>query len=272
MRARAALCALVLGLAGLALGTGAGAGSALPTIYVDYGPTCTFMLSADGGTTMTSSAAPGPIIPPGAYQVLITNPNPADTDYDVADCDPPRFSLGGPGVAFTTEFIGEHFDTTETTVTLLPSSTYVAEDVNDPGLSERMFSTAATGSSGSLVAGSGAGQTGAGQTAAGQVQPALVGSARLAVRGTLRASLTASGHVILLRGGKRVVSIPHGRWSVVAVDRSARGELFLAKLHHPALTVTGKAFTGTRTAKLMLTSGTWRLSSASGRAIEFRVS
>ena len=97
---------------------------ALPAIYVNYNPDCTFTLSVDGGVTATPNAT----IPPGVYQLLVWLPNP-NQGYA---CGIPTFTFTGPGVSAQTTFAGQQLQATTVLPALQPSSTYVAEDANVP--------------------------------------------------------------------------------------------------------------------------------------------
>ena len=75
----------------------------IPSIYVNYLSDCTFTLSVDGGISVTGSVPPGPILPPGTYQVLVSMPNPPG---GYIPCVTPVFALSGPGVSLTSTFPG----------------------------------------------------------------------------------------------------------------------------------------------------------------------
>ena len=119
----------------------------IPSIYVTYSPNCTFTMTADGGTTFTSSSPPGPTLPPGVYQIQVLMENPA-SGYT---CGAPDFKLTGPGVSSETKFPYESILDSHALPALQPSSTYSADDENAPGATRVYFTTSATGSSSSLV-------------------------------------------------------------------------------------------------------------------------
>src|SRR3954469_949627 len=130
-------------LLAVAFAANGGSGATLPSIYVDYGDDCVFAMHADGGIGLAASSAPGPTIPPGLYQVVLRVPQ------DAPSC-PMQFQLLGPGVQLRWDFGGEAIPAQVTEV-LLPSSTYVATDLRNPSRYRAVFSTAASGSSSSLV-------------------------------------------------------------------------------------------------------------------------
>jgi hypothetical protein len=249
-----------------ALGASGGAGAAnptMPSIYVHYlTHTCTFTLSADGGVSMTSAAAPGPTLPPGTYELEVTMLNPPN-GYP---CGKPRFTLSGPGVGSVVQFVDEEVHHASA-VTLQPGATYVAEDASNPGVTRRVFTTAASGSSASLVGGSGSSAT----TGPGSVQGDLVGSARLAYRGKLAAAVGASGKASLRRGGLPVTTLRAGLYDVAVADSAKRAGFFLRHGTRAAVTVTGAAYTGKRTRRLALRPGAWTFFSGRGRTTVFTV-
>ena len=114
----------------------------VPSIYVTYSPNCTFTMTADGGTTFTSSSPPGPTLPPGVYQIQVLMENPT-SGYS---CGAPDFKLTGPGVSSETRFPFESILDSHVLPALQPSSTYSADDENAPGATRVYFTTSATGS------------------------------------------------------------------------------------------------------------------------------
>jgi hypothetical protein len=245
----AALLALTAACANAALAGGA----TLPSIYVEYDDSCSFAMRADGGLSLTSTTAPGTTIPPGTYQVVLRVPQ------DAPSC-PLRFQLEGPGVQLDWDFGGEALGA-QATETLAPSSTYVATDLRNPARYRAVFSTAASGSSSTLV-----GQAGSTAGGKGQSSGDLVGSAILRYRGVLAVTLGPSGAVRLAAKGKAVRSLKAGRYDLALDDRTAHGGLTVHKPNRSVLTLTGGAFVGKRTTRVALRPGTWRFSSGRSAA------
>jgi hypothetical protein len=260
-RRAASLAALLAAaaLAGAVAGVDAGAATVLPSIYVDYGDDCTFTMHADGGLSLTSATAPGTTIPPGTYQVVLRVPQNAPS------C-PLQFQLQGPGVQLSWNFGGEALGA-EVTETLQPASTYVATDLRNPTSLRAVFTTAASGSSSTLVTPTPSTATGKGQTSSD-----LVGSAISAYRGVLDVSLAPAGRVALTVHGRAVARLKAGRYDLRLDDESARGGLALAKAGAHTVTLSGVRFVGRRTARVVLTAGTWRLESGPRRAVTLVVS
>ncbi len=232
----------------------------VPSIYVNYNPNCTFSMTADGGYTI----APGSVatLPPGQYQVLVSMPNPA-SGYT---CATPNFSLSGPGVNLQTVFPNQATDT-DLLTTLAPSSTYVAEDANAPGATAVSFATSATGSSTSLLPA----QARPSVPSTRSVQPDLVGSDASSARGTLRATVSKAGKVALTVGGRKVVSLQAGRYTITVEDAAARAGFFLRRGSAKPIDLARPGFVGRRTETITLTAGAWSFFAQAGDPSRFSV-
>lgn len=233
----------------------------VPSIYVDYNPDCTFTMSADGGISVTSASAPGPTLPPGNYQVLISMPNP-NGGYS---CVTPSFTLAGPGVNVQSSFPGQQFNADQL-ITLQPSSTYVAEDASAPAATEKVFTTAASGSSSSLLP-----ATTTTTPAAGSAQPDLVGSSIVPSRGALEAVVTAAGKATLTFDGRAAGSLKEGKYELTVADASRRAGFFVERSGRKPVTVTGVAFVGRRKEEITLSAGMWSFFSKAGTPTRFAV-
>jgi hypothetical protein len=243
------LVCLVLGLAAAAVPGSSGA--VLPSIYVEYSDDCVFSMHADGGIALAATAAPGPTIPPGTYQVVLRVPQ------DAPSC-PLEFQLAGPGVQLRWDFGGEAIPA-QVTETLLPSATYVATDLRNPARYRAVFTTTASGSSSSLV-------TQPPSTAGGKGESSgdPVGSAILRYRGVLNLSVAGRGAPGILVGGKSVLSLRAGRYDLAVVDTTARAGLSVQKPNRSLVTLTRRDFVGRKTTRLALRPGTWRFFSSRG--------
>lgn len=226
--------------------------STIPAIYVEYNDDCSFAMRVDGGIGITSSTAPGATIPPGLYEVVLRAPE------NPRAC-PIEFQFTGPGVQLFLEYGGEGLND-QRTETLLPAATYVAVDLNDPARTRRVFTTAASGSSSTLVT-----QAPSTATGPGQVLGDLVGSAILPYRGTLHGTVASSGAVALTARGTSITSVRAGRYDVAVDDRTSHGGFAVEKLHRRAVAITGAAFVGRRTSRVDLTPGTWLFYSKLGQ-------
>jgi hypothetical protein len=231
----------------------------LPTLYVNYAMNCTFTITSDSGARVTS-------IPPGTYQVFITTPMVfADVDLtgisDMTACKSfTQFALSGPGVNLSTTLQDGDEDKELDKATFQPASTYVAVDNNQPAVARVSFTTTSTGSASDV-----AGPTTSSSSGKGDVQSSLLGSsnsstsasASLPLRGTLVATVSASGTPKLTYRGKGVTTLKAGRYTVSVSDHSTKGGFIIQGVKQGATTVTGVAFVGRRTKALDLKAGQW---------------
>jgi hypothetical protein len=264
------LCVSLALAAFLAAGTvgGSSADTSLPVITVAYGTSCGFSVRVSGLTVETASA-PGATIPPGGYEVVITTPLPdAQFDPPPAGCMLPSFSLSGPGVSWTSNVIGGRVYGDETTVTLLPSSTYTAVDANHPQIL-RVFSTTATGSSSSLLV-PGQSTSSSGPPTA-ESQGSLIGSAVASYQGALHATVSAAGKAALLSGGAGVSTLAAGLYDFVARDSSRQSGFFVRKGAKKPVAITSAVFEGKKTVRISLTAGKWTFYSTAGKPTKFVV-
>jgi hypothetical protein len=234
---------------------------------ITYRADCTLTVAIDGGPSM-DSAAPAPVtIPPGPYQVSVRTPLP-DSTWDTSVCSIGHFSFTGPDVNLAA-VIGNDLGPYSATynVTLDPASTYTIADAAHPG-APITFSTAATGSSSSLLP---AVPASTGGTGKGATQPALMGSAIVPFRGTLTATVPTAGSPTLEAKGKALATLEAGRYDIVVKDASPHGGFFVEKAHKKPMTIAGVAFTGKRTVHVSLTAGKWTFFSKSGKATTFTV-
>ena len=224
----------------------------IPSFYVEYNEDCTFTMRADGGTLINARSAPGPIFPPGVYQISVFMPNPSGGH----PCKIPRFTLSGPGVTSVSVFPGAALNDNHMLPALQPSSTYTAEEDSNPAGTRVYFSTSATGSSSSLAA-SAPGST---SSAKASASPGLIGSSVPVERGALDATITETGQVILKRGTHPAATLRAGHYELHIVDGNAKAALFLARPGRSLVPLTGVTFVGSKTRSVTLTRGTWTFS------------
>jgi len=259
-----ALLALLTAVAVFAAPAGASP-SALPTLYVAYTMNCTFSIVDDSGRPVT-------VIAPGTYQISIRTPvSFAEVDlsgiFDMTACKGfVQFKLTGPGVsAFDNLGDGDNaFDLL--TETFQPSSTYVAQDLNQPSVARLSFTTAASGSA-SGPAGSSSSST----SSKGSTQQPLVGSAAIPFRGALDAIVFKNGKLSLSRNGKAVTFLKSGRWTFSVDDESTRAGFSLQLLHGTSTAVTSMTYTGSHDVTMQLKPGRWFFFTPGGRKSVFFV-
>jgi hypothetical protein len=234
-----------------------------PPLDLTYHPNGSLTVNLGDGSAVSGSVT----IPPGPYWVTISNEFFAE--HDTVH----KWHLFGPGVDVVTDLNNGDNKVEQYLETLLPSSTYTAQDDYRPSL-QVVFRTSATGSS---IASPSAGSSSPGSSKAktGSIENApTVGSARLPYRGELAATVSAAGRLSLTRGGKRVggvASLKAGRYSIVVVDRSKTAGLTLQRLHFTGTTIAGGSFTGKRTVELTLRVGTWLFFFGRGPTTRFSV-
>jgi hypothetical protein len=256
------VCGLSVGvLASRAVSTDAGA-----TLNVVFNAGGTISATLADGTQVGSPQAPGTVIPPGSYTVHLND------SASVLHL----FHLFGPGVNLSINPLtagpdGETEFDMYFQETFLPSSTYVFQDDYQPSSVHEVFSTsagsaAASGSATNRGTPSSTGQiigsssvTGtkptSGTTAGSAGTAASVGST--AFRGVLLGSVNASGELHLTFQGKAVGSLKAGRYTVKVTDGSARNGFVLQERNHPALSLVGASFVGSRSRTVRLSAGQW---------------
>jgi hypothetical protein len=172
-----------------------------------------------------------------------------------------QFALTGPGVNLSTTLQDGDEDKELDKATFQPGSTYVAVDNNQPGVARVSFTTTATGSASAVTS-----PTSSSGSGKGDVQSSLLGSSSkssastttsLPLRGTLVATVSASGTPRLTYQGKGVTSLKAGRYTVSVSDHSSKGGFIIQGVKQAATTVTGVAFVGKRSKTLDLKAGQW---------------
>jgi hypothetical protein len=243
------------------------AASAIPTVYVQYAMNCTFAITDDAGKTVSSIA-------PGAYQVEVTTPIPFAAEdpqpNDFTACKGfVQFQLTGPGVSIYTTLDDGDGGFDKFTATFKASSTYTAQDLNQPPVAHGGFTTTATGSppTPSLPAGSGGSSTGAKPT----VSHDIVGSAVVPFEGTLAATVDTAGRLALERKGKSVGTLKAGLYTFTVVDKTATGGFAIQKLKAAATTLTSVGYKGTHVVSITLKPGQWTFFSPGGHKNYFIV-
>jgi hypothetical protein len=245
------IAALLLGAA-LAFAAQAGATTtALQTLYVTYSIKCTFTLTDDSGKSVTSIA-------PGTYQVQVTTPGSFSgvdlagvTDFTACKGSA-QFQLTGPGVNIQTTLNDGDGSQDVLTGTFQPSSTYVAQDNNQPSVTRVSFTTLASGTGGTSTATNPTGAT---------TTTTTTPTAPTAVKGTVNGAVSLSGKLTLTYKGKSVLTLAPGLYKFTVVDKSKKSGFVVEELHGAVTTVSGVASVGTRTVTINLKTGQWFFSS-----------
>ena len=204
------------------------------------------------GNALTSGA----VLPPGLYSVIV---------YDDSVDPTPMFTMTGPGAEVSSDLnpngMGIEVPVTLGPFVLVASSSYTISDSNMGGGSAISFTTAATGSSSSPNSST--------SLSAGSSAP---GSATTKTVTTLALIALPSGKPAITFGGKAVMKLAAGRYSVVVSDLSKKAGLVLGHGVVRPVTLSSAAAVGTSERTLKLTAGKWFLeTSAHGPKIYFTV-
>jgi hypothetical protein len=224
----------------------------LPTLYFNYAMNCTFTVTNDAGATVTSIA-------PGAYQIEVNTPVVfggvyASNTTGMTGCGGSvMFQLTGPGVNDQTTLDNGDEQEDELNATLLPSSTYVAQDNNQPSVTRYVITTTATGSPVQPV-----------QTTPAPVEAPVPAGTSEPARGSLAATVSAAGTVALTSGGKAVRSLDYGRYTIVVADRSKKAGFVLQGANDDVMVVSAVGFVGVSHVTVDLTVGRWVFDAGAG--------
>jgi hypothetical protein len=251
---RRAFGAVVAVVALLALPTVGARSAVAPSLVVTFTPAGAVTVTLPDGTPVGTTAGSPTTIPAGYYTLLLNGPG---------ECiNLPLFELRGPGVNVNDDMLGGETDTHVLYADFQPGATYTwhldrAENV------VYTFRTTTT------VVGAPPPNTTANQSTSTRAKPTsqdVTGSAIMPLRGTLAVAVSPGGRLSLAYKGKPVSGLKAGRYTIAAVDRSTASGVMLAKTAHAAITVTGKAFVGKRSASVVLTAGKWLFMPRSGQA------
>jgi hypothetical protein len=248
------IVAVLLLAAGVALaGQSSSRAAAAPTLYVTYALNCTFVITDDSGKTVTSIA-------PGAYQVQVTTPGSfSGVDLsgisDFTACKGfPQFQLTGPGVNVQTTLNGGDASQDVLSATFQPSSTYVAQDNNQPSVAHATFTTLAAGTAPAPTGTTTSAGTTTGTTT---TTPGTKTTPSGTVKGTLKGSVSAGGALKLTYKGKSVITLQPGLYAFSVADKSKTNGFIVQELHGATTTVSGIASVGTRSVTINLKVGQW---------------
>jgi hypothetical protein len=257
------VCAALAAVVCLACCLVSSAGAALPTLYVHYAMNCTFTIVDDSGKTVTSLA-------PGAYQIAVSTPVDFAGEYVSGSTDFTacmgfvQFQLTGPGVSVHTTLDDGDASYDQLTATFGPSSTYTAQDNNQPAVARAVFTTLASGTPASP-------QAPANPAAPGKTSTTATIHSAVLFRGTIDATVSARGALSLRRNGAPVTALKSGRWTIAVADRSKTAGFSLQALHGKPQALTSGAFTGSARRTVVLQAGRWSFFTAGGAKSTFFV-
>jgi hypothetical protein len=237
-----------------------GARKADPSLTLNINGSGGLEVVLGNGTRIRTTSAPGTVIPPGSYLLIVKSDVPDDKDVFH------MFHLTGAGVDMSSDLLPCENPREIYTITLRPSSTYTYEDGRHPELSRIVFTTSASGSSSDTAS------TAAGHTAGGY-SGSVSNSDQLgsnALRGALAGTVSPTA-LTLTRAGKAVSRIKAGRYRITVNDTSAKRGFKLTKVNGKPVTLTRPAYVGKRTLIVDLVAGNWTLSAAPGARRTFTV-
>lgn len=216
-----------------------------PAITVSFSFSGQISVATPDGLQLGVTSGAPTVIPAGYYSVVMVGPG--------GCANVPYFELKGPGVNIVDNLVEGELETITHQAHFQPNSTYTWRNDNDPSTVYTFATSSQTVGSPPPVAGPNGNQS-ANHTTISSTE--LVGSGVLKFRGTLKASVTRSGKVTLLRNGKPVSTLPAGKYSIAVTDQSKKAGLMLKKAKR-SVVVTSKGFVGKRAKIVSLTAGTW---------------
>jgi hypothetical protein len=236
--------------AGLCLSGGASGASPL-TLNVTFFANDTIAVTlADGTPVGTTSGAPT-VIPAGYYTVQISGPMGLPDGL-------PYFQLTGPGVDLLSNLNEGGVDSARDQVTFLTSSTYSWTDDAIPGVVHTFVTSAEVGGAAPATAVSP-------KKGAPTQEQDIVGSAAVPTRGTLTATVSATGRPNVQQDGAPAADLLAGTYRIAVTDRSRRAGLVVAKSGDEARSLSGVRYVGKRSVSVKLTPGRWTFASGAGR-------
>jgi len=261
---RVARASIALLAAALVLGIGVQSAGAVPVapfeLWIVFHENHTITMAFDDGTPVGTPSGAGAAIAPGSYTLHFE---------DSVGVEGPDFDLRGPGVSLQEDlFFGESPSATHR-VTFLPSSTYTWRNVEQPS-TIFSFSTS-SGTVTQPTIGGGSSGSSSGGSSKTETSKDIVGSQRVAYRGTLSAGVDSAGKLSLKYLGKPVGSLKSGSYKVSVVDETSKAAFFLQRRNSAATRVSTQPFVGRRSLTLTLKAGQWSFYSTPARRTFFIV-
>ncbi|HEX4520855.1 MAG TPA: hypothetical protein VH063_14835 [Gaiellaceae bacterium] len=250
-RASFALTALAL-LALVAVPATLGASTRVadyPFFYVQFHTGPVVMTAPDGSQIGTTSAAPT-VIAPGTYNLAFTNPSYVN---DV------QWDLTGPGVHLSTNMSYGEEPSEEWVEVFQPNSTYTyRDDLNPPAVWTFVTNNAAAVGSANSGTAPGTSTTPISSGKTGKASSTdVVGSANATPRGTLVATVGATGKLTLTSSGKPVKSLKAGEYTFKLTDKSKKAGFNLQAVKQTGKTLTTTTYVGKKSVKVNLKPGQW---------------
>jgi hypothetical protein len=202
----------------------------------------TITVTLPDGTPVGATNGAPTVIPAGFYTMNMIGPGGCATL--------PYFNLRGPGNNILDNMDQGEESGKTVNATLLPNSTYTWVDMQNPSV---VYTFATNGQ----VLGTAPAPPVAANHGTASSQDLMLSGTAAPLQGTLVGAISPGGGLTLAFDGRSVTSLSSGRYTLRIDDRSASSGFFVQKQNHRAVSYSGVAYVGARTASLHLTPGTW---------------
>jgi hypothetical protein len=219
------------------------------TLDVNYSYAGDITVTLPSGQPVGVKSGAPTVIPAGYYTVELTQPGCVDT---------PAFILQGPGVNILDDLNAGEIVTDAQEANFQPNSTYTWRDgsINPPVVFTFQTSGDVLGTPPPPSSAATGGPVSSNKESNGSVVGSGLGQSSK-LTGKLAATVSAAGKLNLAYRGKRVRSLPAGRYTLTVTDRSPKSGFMLERSGGHALKVTAAGFVGKHSASVKLTAGRW---------------
>ena len=231
-------------------------GLANPSLRVNFFSNGTIAVTLPDGTAVGTPSGAPTVIPAGYYTVNMIGPGGCS--------NVPYFELKGHGTSIVDNMDEGELSVNSYNAYLPPNSTFTWKDDDANPMVIYTFQTSSD-VQGTPPATSGSGGLQGGKHGTATSSDPL-GSDTPQLRGTLNASVTATGVLALAFKGNAVTSLEAGKYTIVVNDKSkSSGFSLLRGKPKRTFNLTGNAYVGTHKSSLMLAAGQWSFASGAGK-------
>jgi hypothetical protein len=217
------------------------------------------------GTRIRTTSAPGTVIPPGSYLLIVRSDVPDDKDIFHL------FHISGAGVNVSSDLLPCENPRELYVVTLRPNAVYTYEDIRHPELARVVFSTSGEGSSAETSSTAAGPATGKLSGSVANSSPIGSGIKAAPFRGTLIGTVGPGGKLTLSHKGKSVSSLKSGRYTIAVEDKTPEGGFMIERPNKKPVALTGSSFIGKHAVTVNLNAGKWMFYSAAAKKHGFTV-
>jgi hypothetical protein len=222
------------------------------SLYVTFSPTGTITVTLPDGTPVGSTSGAPTVIPAGYYTLFLSGPG--------ACTQLPLFELKGPGEDIFSDMTAGEVDYTSQNAYFKPNSTFIWRNYAAPGVVHTFVTSGdVQGTQPTPLSPAGAGMSST------VTSDDIVGSLVGPFRGTLTATVSATGRLSLVQKGKSLAGLKAGRYTIVVRDASTSSGVFLQKAKGSPVAVTTTQFVGKRSTSVRLTAGRWQVLTRPGK-------